>query len=120
PRQTEAKAEEDSAAVILREISALFPNQIRAIIKDESGLKFILAEEANIQPAQPLVLKVCVSDGCQEIITFSGQSIEIAGRRVTLRAETGDRIVINGESFLWSSDLKDNSVPNLRIESRRL
>jgi len=112
--------EEDAAAVILREVSALFPNQVRSIVKDESGIQMILAEEPNVQASRALVLKVCEARGCQEIITFSGQNIKVAGHLVTVRTENDGRVILDGEQFLWASDINEPPVPGIHIESRML
>jgi hypothetical protein len=115
-----SQTQDDAAAIILREVSALFPNQVRSIIKDESGLQMTLADQPDVQPSQALVLRVCEPRGCKEIITFSGQNIEVAGHTVTVRAESGGRVTLDGERFLWSSDFKGNPAPGVHIESRRL
>lgn len=112
--------QEDAATVILREFSALYPNQVKAIVQNDHGIELTLADKPDVAPAQALVLKICDPRSCREIITFSGQNIEIAGHSVTVRAETGGRVVLDGEQFLWSSDLKKQSEPGIHIESRWL
>jgi hypothetical protein len=112
--------EEDAASVILREFSALYPNQVKAIIQDGHGIELSLADEPYATPGKPLALTICEPRGCREIITFSGQKIEVAGHAVTVRTENGGRVILDGERFLWSSDLKENPAPGIHIESRRL
>lgn len=112
--------QEDAAAVILREVCALFPNQVKAILKDESGLQMTLSDEPDVKPGQALLFKICEPKGCREIITFSGQNIEIAGHQVTVRAETGGSVVLDGERFRWSSDHNENPEPGIQIESHKL
>lgn len=120
PQLPIVKHEEDAAAIILREFSALYPNQVRAIIQDSRGIQLTLADQPDISPGQALVLRVCQPKGCEEIITFSGQNIEVAGHEVTVRTENGGRVILDGEQFLWSSDLKTSPAPGVHIESRRL
>jgi hypothetical protein len=120
PQLPIVKHEEDAAAILLREFSALYPNQVRAIIQNSRGIQLTLADKPDVAPAQALVLKVCQARGCEEIITFSGQNIEVAGHQVTVRADRGGRVILDGEQFLWSSDLKGNPAPGIHIESRRL
>lgn len=119
-QSTSVALPEDTAAIILREFSALYPNQIKAIIQDSSGIQLTLADKPDVAPGQALVLKVCQAKGCEEIITFSGQNIEVAGHPVTVRTENGDRVILDGDHFLWSSDLKTSPAPGIQIESRRL
>jgi hypothetical protein len=120
PSRPALAKEEDAASIILREFSALYPNQIKAIIRSGTGIQLELADQPGPERGKPLVLKVCDPHGCEEIITFSGQSIEIAGRSVTVRAENGNRVILDGDEFLWSSDFNGNPAPGIHIESRRL
>ena len=112
--------QEDAASVILREFCALYPNQVKAIIQDSRGIQLTLADKPDLAPGNALVLKVYQPSGCEEIITFSGQNIEVAGHQVTVRTENGGRVILVGEQFLWSSDFKQSPAPGIHIESRRL
>ena len=120
PPSSPLAREEDAAAIILREFSALYPNQINAIVQDGQGIELSLADQPYAEPGKPLALTVCDPGGCREIITFSGREIEIAGHAVTVHAENGGRVILDGERFRWSSDLKENPAPGIRIESRKL
>lgn len=112
--------QEDAATVILREFSALYPNQVKAIIQDSRGIQLSISDKPDVIPGKALVLKVCESSGCEQIITFSGQNIEVAGHFVTVRTESGGQVILDGEKFLWSSDFGGNPEPGIHIESRRL
>ena len=109
-----------AASIILREFSALYPNQVKSIVRNSLGIELALADKPDVAPVSPLVLKVCDPRGCEEIITFSGQSIDVAGHKVTVETESGGRVILDGEQFLWSSDFKGNPAPGIHIESRRL
>ncbi|MCP5534092.1 MAG: hypothetical protein H7A48_13050 [Akkermansiaceae bacterium] len=112
--------EKNAAAILLREFSALYPNQIRAIIQNDSGIQLELAENTNVKSGRPVLLKVCEPEGCEEIITFGGQSIEVAGHQVTVRTDAEGRVILDGDQLIWSSDLKRNPAPGIHIESHRL
>jgi len=120
PTAPVAKQEEDAAAVILREVSALFPHQVQAIVKDSSGLRFCLSDKPDVKPGPAVVLQVCNRSACEEIITFGGQKIHIAGHKVTVQTDAGGKVSLDGDTFLWSSDLKGSTLHNLQIASRRL
>lgn len=119
-KQLSAAPQEDVAAVILREFSALYPNQVKAIVQDDHGIELTLADKPDVAPGKALVLKICDARNCREIITFSGQNIEVAGHDVTVRTETGGRVILDGGKFLWSSDLKSLPGAAIHIESRWL
>lgn len=112
--------QEDAAAVILREFSALYPNQVKAIIHDSRGIQLSLSDKPDVISGKAFVFTVCKSRICEEIITFSGQNIEVAGHQVKVRTAAGGRVILAGEKFLWSSDFKGNPEPGIHIESRRL
>jgi hypothetical protein len=112
--------EEDVASVLLREFSALYPNQVKSIVQDSHGIELSLADQPYASSGKPLALRVCEPRGCREIITFSGQNIEVAGHAVTVRTGNGDRVILDGERFMWSSDLEESPAPGVHIKSRRL
>ncbi len=88
----------DDAAIILTEVSALFPGQIRAIHRDESGLHLTLSETPNVESIMALVIGIADGKGGREIITFSGQSVDIMGQTVTVHADADGEILLNGQA----------------------
>jgi len=68
-----------SYAQLYRQIEAMFPNQVRAIVVDEHGVKLMLSDTANVPRSQPLLVNACNPDGCRHVITFSGQQVKING-----------------------------------------
>lgn len=111
---------QDEAAIIFREVSALYPNQVRAITRGRDGLRLTLADEPDLEPGKPFVLRVCKNSACEDIITFSGQQITVAGHDVTLRADSDGRVILQGDELLWSSDSQESSLPGVLIASRSL
>jgi hypothetical protein len=104
---------------LMREVLAMFPNQVRAIVQDENGLSLSLADEPNVPSSTPLWIKVCEGNYCRSIVTFSGQNLQIAGQRVEVLAEARGGVMLVGEHFFWSSRetiLKDH----LRIDAQAL
>ncbi len=104
---------------LLREVLAMFPNQVQAIIQDEKGLHLSLAEEASVSQSQPLWIKVCEGKVCRNIITFSGQVVQIADKPVEVLADAQGGVMLVGEHFFWSSAQK-SSVQDLRINAQQL
>jgi hypothetical protein len=104
---------------MLREVVAMFPNQVQAIIQDETGLHISLAETPNVPQSQPLWIKVCEGTHCRSIVTFSGQAVQIDGQRVEVLADASGGVMLVGERFFWSS--KENLIrDHLRIDARQL
>jgi hypothetical protein len=111
---------QDEAAIIFREVSALYPNQVKAITRGRDGLQLTLADEPVAESGKPLVLRVCENSACEDIITFSGQQITVAGHDVTVRTSSDGRVTLQGDELLWNSDSRESSLPGVLIVSRYL
>jgi hypothetical protein len=120
PPHVVAAPPEDSALIVLREISALFPGQIQSIQRDASGLQLSLADTptGNLGPA--VVLDIRKNGDSREIITFSGQTIEIMGHSVTVRTLSDGRIILKGQDIEWLSGSLKNPLPDLHIRARSI
>lgn len=114
----------DASAVVknqklVNEVLAMFPNQVRAIVQDENGLHLSLAEEANIPISTPLWIQICDGKRCQSVVTFSGQTVQIAGKKIEVLAESGGGVMLVGEQFFWSSE-RANPVGKVQIKAQAL
>jgi hypothetical protein len=106
-------------AKVVREVIALFPNQVQAIIQDENGLRLMLAETPNVAQSQPLWIKVCEGKKCRSMVTFSGQMVQIDGQRVEALADAAGGVMLVGDHFFWSSE-KSAVTDRLHIAARQL
>jgi hypothetical protein len=104
---------------LMREVLAMFPNQVRAIVQDENGLSLSLADEPNVPSSTPLWIKICDGKQCRSVVTFSGQAMQIAGQRVEVLADARGGVMLVGDDFFWSSQ---DAVPHdrLRIDAQSL
>lgn len=105
---------------LIREVMAMFPNRVRAIVKDESGMKIVLSDDANIPASTPLWVKICQGGHCTTLVTFSGQEVMVAGQKLTVLAEADDGILLVGDRFAWASDGTKSGVQDLKIQARAL
>jgi hypothetical protein len=103
-----------------REIAALFPNQLQAIVLDERGPRLVLSDTPNVPMSDPLFVKICRERNCQTFITFSGQQISVNGEVFDVLSDGAGHVILAGRSRVWSSgDPQIDSVP-WRIEARPL
>jgi hypothetical protein len=109
-----------TARKYFREIEALFPNQVRAIVFDRQGPHLALAERADVPASAPLFLRICVDNGCRDYLTFSGQEIQLDGQTLTVLADAHGGIILAGSQFVWSSTARIGDSGDLRIEARNL
>ena len=104
---------------LIREVRTLFPNQVQSVILDEHGFRLVLAERADIPDSPPIYLNICSSDGCRQMITSSGQTVQIADQKVEVLADAAGGVMLVGDHFFWSTG--ENSSPeHLRIHAQQL
>jgi len=103
-----------------REIEAMFPNQVRAIIFDDRGPRMVLAEKADVPQSTPLYLKICGPGGCQQFVTFSGQQIRVYGDNCDVLLDAAGNVLLVGRQFVWSSASLARATGEYRIEARPL
>ena len=105
---------------VLREVLALFPNRVRAIVQDEHGLQLVLSDKSDVPVSTPLWVKICEGTHCRAAVTFSGQELDIAGERVEILANTEGDVMLLGSRLFWSSKGTGTSTNQLRIQARML
>ena len=105
---------------LIRETLAMFPNQVRAIVQDEDGLKLVLSDTGDVPASPALYVRICDGKHCSSFVTFSGQEIQVAGQKVTVLADGRGGIILTGSRFVWSSAGRTDAVKDLKIEARNL
>jgi hypothetical protein len=100
-----------------QEVEALFPNQVQAIVFEQGGPRLILADKANVPRSTPFYLKICGPGGCHEVVTFSGQQIQVNGEKCDVLADGQGRILVVGKSRVWSETASPNPI---RIEAKAI
>lgn len=99
----------------------MFPNRVRAVVQDDHGLHLVLSDKDDVPASTPLWVKVCNGKHCSAVVTFSGQQIEVDHQDVTVLADPEGKIILAGDSFLWSNGqpmLAGNG--KLKIEAKAL
>lgn len=119
---TEAKAGKDVLAdtKLIQETLALFPNRVRAIVKDERGLNVVLSDTDNVPASTPIYVRICDGKRCSSLVTFSGQEIQIAGQKLTVLSQPDGGIILEGNKFVWSSSEPVFAGRKLKIEAKNL
>jgi hypothetical protein len=107
-------------AKLIHETMSMFPNQLRAIVQDEHGLKIVLADQADVPSSPPLYVKICDGRTCSSLVTFSGQEIQVAGQKITVLADANGGIILEGNKFAWSSTAPNYASKGLKIEAHAL
>jgi len=102
-----------------REIEPLFPNQLKAIIWDNTGgPELVLAEAATVPSSTPLYLRICGPNGCRRFVTFSGQQIQVNGDVCDVLLDRQGNIIIAGRQLVWSSAKATGTAGHYQIEAR--
>ena len=103
-----------------RELEALFPHQLQAIVFDQQGTHFLLAPEPNLPASPPLYLKICGPKGCQRFVTFSGQQIRVNGGVCDVLVDRQGKVLVVGQETLWSDAKNAVRSGPYQIEARAL
>jgi hypothetical protein len=105
------------AGKFYREVEALFPNQIQAIVFEPQGPRLVLAARADVPSSQPYYLKVCSPQGCERIITFSGQQVRLSDRNFEVLADAKGGVMLVGADRVWTGGNPNDAV---QIHARSL
>jgi hypothetical protein len=100
----------------LREVQAMFPNQVRAIVFENDGPHLLLSEKADVPSSAPIFLKVCDAKGCERIVTFSGQRVPIKGEMCDVLVDSKQNVLVVGQRAFWPGGMP----PNTRVEATTL
>ncbi|HXT10813.1 MAG TPA: hypothetical protein VN873_04555 [Candidatus Angelobacter sp.] len=105
---------------VIREMLAMFPNRVRAMVQDEHGLNLVLSDKENVPASTPLWVKVCDGKHCFAAVTFSGQEIHVGQRDITVLADPSGKIILAGDDLLWSNGKALLADGKLKIEAKSL
>jgi hypothetical protein len=105
---------------LVRETLGMFPNRVRAIVRDERGLNLVLSDREDVPASTPIYVRICDGNRCSSLVTFSGQEIQIAGQKLTVLSEADGGIILEGSKFLWSGGKQLYAEKNIKIEARNL
>lgn len=108
------------SAQLIREMASLFPNRVRAIVTDDSGVRLVLSDQANVPVSTPLLIKVCQGRTCQSITTFSGQEIQVAGHDFEVLTDARGNVLLVSDGVIWTSAEPGRRLSSLKIEARTL
>jgi hypothetical protein len=107
-------------AKLIRETMAMFPNQLRAIVRDQNGMKLELADQPDVPVSAPLLVNVCDGKTCTSFVTFSGQEIRLGDKKFTVLSGDDGGIILETEKFVWSSKTGGWGDKAITISARTL
>ncbi len=109
-----------NARTYLREVEALFPNQVQAVVFETSGPRLELAARADVSAGSPVLVRVCGPDGCRSFLTFSGQQIPWNGDWLDVLVDARGRVLLVGAKLAWTSGEASARVGDYRFAARSL
>lgn len=105
---------------LIQQTLAMFPNRVRAIVRDQRGLNLVLSDHENVPASTPIYVRICDGAHCSSMVTFSGQEIQIDGQTLTVLSEANGGIILEGNGFLWENGKPLYAAKNLQIQARNL
>jgi hypothetical protein len=118
--QMEAGQDVLANARLVQGTLAMFPNRVRAIVRDEHGLNLVLSDQDNVPASTPIYVQICDGEHCSSLVTFSGQEIQIAGQEITVLSDASGGIILEGNEFVWSSANENQASRGLKIQAKLL
>jgi hypothetical protein len=110
-----------ASAKLIREMMAMFPNQIRAIVQDDGGeVKLVLSDTGDVPASPPLYVRITDGKHSSYFVTFSGQEIQVDGQAITVLSDARGGIILAGAQFVWSSAGRPSAAGHLKIEAKNL
>lgn len=109
----------DGYRKVYREMSALFPRQVQAIVMDDYGIRLQLADTQQMPDSPPVLVRIHHAAGCRDFITFSGQQIEMDTQKLDVLTDGRNNVLLVGPHLCWSS-AEPSGVRGWRIEARTL
>ena len=80
----------------------------------------MLAQEPNLPKSPPLYVKICGPNGCQRVVTFSGQQIRVNGDVCDVLADHRGNVLVVGRQLVWSGARVGANSGRYQIEARVL
>jgi hypothetical protein len=101
---------------MLRAQLTLYAGRLEAIVHDRSGLRTRLAKDPSVATADPVCVEICDGEERQVVVTFSGQTIQLADRTVMVLSD-GDQVILTGRDFLWTPGSVAGAAKRLQIRA---
>jgi len=98
----------------------MFPNRVRAIVRDERGINLVLSDKDDVPSSPPIYVRISDGKNCSSVITFSGQEIQIAGQKLSVLMEGDGGIILAGNGFVWEGGKQICASKNWEIQARSL
>ena len=120
--QTDALAENGSLQneKVIKEMLAMFPNRVRAVVQDEHGLNLVLSDKDDVPASAPLWVKICDGKHCSAMVTFSGQQVRVNNNDWDVLANSKGQIIVTGNDTVWAGSAQNNNTGKFHIEAAQL
>lgn len=107
-------------SLILKEVSLLFPGQLRSIATDGRELSIELIDEPVNEERQAIVIQLNDHEKITGVITYIGQTVEIDEREFTVRIDAKGQIIIDGGDYKGVLGEPIRIAPNKIITTERI
>ncbi len=106
--------------ICLREVQALFPDQVKAVVFDAIGPRLELSDYADVCAAQPVFVRVTGPGGTRDFLTFSGQQIRLNGETLAVLVDARGYVLLVGRRLAWTSSDASAKAGEYRFAARLL
>jgi hypothetical protein len=107
----------------LREVEALFPGQLTAVIESDGAVDLEISDEAAGGTSQPVLVEFTQGSRVLRVLSYSGRRVcvDLGGEKACFEplVTSDGGVILAGENFLWSAE-NPASPGGYRVQARFL
>ena len=101
PRQAVDGMELSELRRCYQELAGMFPRQLQAVVLESGQFRLQVSGGSEVPDSPPLLVRVCRASRCATVVTFSGQQVEVLGRKFEVLADGRGGIIFLGQEGVW-------------------
>lgn len=88
----------ENLAKVYKEVAEVFPEQVAAIVADDTGVRLVLTDRPRSRTSPPLLVSACKPTGRRSIVTFSGEQVPVNGDTWDVLLDGEGRVIVAGRT----------------------
>jgi hypothetical protein len=79
----------------------MFPKQLQAVIFEAGQFRLQVSGRPEVPDSPPLLVHICHASRCATLVTFSGQVVDVMGRKFEVLADGRGGVIFLGQEGVW-------------------
>jgi hypothetical protein len=107
----------DAGRRLVREVAALFPDQLQALLIDSNGVQVILSDRPNLVAEQPVIVSFCQDGRRRLVLTSSGHRVQAGRQTFDVLTDGQNNVLLIGDHSFWSSRDGARRIDGYKVEA---